>query len=290
MTRRRFPYTTSTPVCFLGGHPRDPRDLFVLCCGYDKCSPEYQVDRRNHRLFVMEYVLRGEGEFAAGGKRWRLHGGMVFYYGPGTPHSYRTDPSNPMEKVWVVYSGSEAEKVTAAISGLPFGAHRLESPAQVFTLMDAICTEIINKSFNSQQICDCLLRALLASIAQLRLQEPSKRTEPLQAYHRCKSHMDTHFSNMRSPFEVCADLHVSPSYLCRLFKRFSTSSPAGYLSGLKLESAAYTLVSSSLSIKEIAASLGFSDQYNFSRAFRRRFGVSPTAYRQPPLIAEASQS
>mgnify|MGYP002604646295 CR=1 FL=1 len=33
------------------------------------------------------------------------------------------------------------------------------------------------------------------------------------------------------------------------------------------------------SVKEIAAALGFSDQYYFSGCFKARTGVSPTAYR-----------
>jgi AraC family transcriptional regulator of arabinose operon len=284
VTRKRFQYTTSTPVCFLGRHPKDTRDLFVMSCGYDHCSPEYRVDRQNHAVFVLEYVLRGEGEFVAAGRKWRLLGGMMFHYGPGVPHSYWTHPVNCLQKAWIVYSGTGALRATVDSLGAPSGAFRLENPEQTFTLVDAMCTEIVNKAFNTQEICDSLLRALLGTVAQTRLQDTAGGADPIQTYHRCKSIIDTDFVAMRSPFEACSKAHVSQSYLCRLFKRFAARSPAAYLNELKLNNAAYTLVSSPLSIKEIAASLGFSDQYNFSRSFRRFFGVSPSTYRQSSLL------
>lgn len=58
---------------------------------------------------------------------------------------------------------------------------------------------------------------------------------------------------------------------------------SGYLRGLRLKTAARHLAEvarSHQSIAEIMQSVGFSDQAQFSRAFRKMFGASPRAYRR----------
>jgi len=87
------------------------------------------------------------------------------------------------------------------------------------------------------------------------------------------------YTAMKTPFSVCCRLSISPSYLCRLFKRFACCSPYHYLARLKMNSAAFSLVSGTQTVRQIGAGLGFDDQYNFSRSFKRQFGVSPGHYR-----------
>jgi AraC-like DNA-binding protein len=288
--RKRFSFRQSSPTLYLGGHPREPRELFVLCCGYDKCRPDYRVTRTNHPVYVAEYVMRGEGEFSAGGKTWRLHGGTVFVYGPGVPHTYRTDSRNTMEKLWIVYTGTQATPFTRKALGVTYGAFTMASPESVYSVFEAIATEIVNKGPHSQAICDGFIRALIPMVAANRTQATGYAAEALQTFQRCKSLIDERYTEMTSPFDICGHVKISPSYLCRLFKRYAGHSPAAYLTRLKLDAAAYMLVSSPMSIKEIAARLAYSDQYNFSRSYKRHFGVSPSHYRRGDTVPQPTAS
>jgi len=65
-----------------------------------------------------------------------------------------------------------------------------------------------------------------------------------------------------------------------LFKNWSGKTPVDYRNELRTTAAASLLVSTSLSIAEIAFKTGFEDQYYFSRVFKKNIGVSPTAYRK----------
>ena len=161
MQRKRLDYSHSSGPVLLRGHPNEPLDLFVICYGIDKCQPDYRYSRTNHPVYVMEYVMRGEGTFQAGGRSWHLHGGMCFFYGPGTPHTYWTDPVNTMVKLWVVYAGRKATSLTREVLGQTYGAFALANPETIHSVMEAIATDILNKSLFSQQICDNFLRALL---------------------------------------------------------------------------------------------------------------------------------
>ena len=47
----------------------------------------------------------------------------------------------------------------------------------------------------------------------------------------------------------------------------------------KMHKAASLLVSTSLSVKEIANNVGYEDQLVFSKAFKKKFGMSPKNYK-----------
>ena len=52
-----------------------------------------------------------------------------------------------------------------------------------------------------------------------------------------------------------------------------------FLIDYKMHKAASLLVSTSLSVKEIANNVGYEDQLVFSKAFKKKFGMSPKNYK-----------
>lgn len=52
-------------------------------------------------------------------------------------------------------------------------------------------------------------------------------------------------------------------------------------SRIRLEAAEELLTETDMSVRAIAQAVGYSDPYNFSRAFNSRFGYRPTAVRKP---------
>ncbi len=68
---------------------------------------------------------------------------------------------------------------------------------------------------------------------------------------------------------------VSEIYLRKLFKYRFCKSPYAFLTSVRMN-AAYLLCLEKRPIKEIAASVGYSDVYSFSRAFKKHFGFPPS--------------
>lgn len=73
--------------------------------------------------------------------------------------------------------------------------------------------------------------------------------------------------------------HLSERMLARRFKKALNLSPGQYLVELKIEHAKQALENSQRSIEAIAEELGYWDQSNFIRAFKRTAGVSPAIFR-----------
>jgi len=80
--------------------------------------------------------------------------------------------------------------------------------------------------------------------------------------------------------EMAAFAGMSQSNFRRRFEDYAGMAPKLYMDKLKMRMAAELLASSSSTLAEIAASLGYVDQFHFSRRFKAVMGASPGAYRK----------
>ena len=74
--------------------------------------------------------------------------------------------------------------------------------------------------------------------------------------------------------------NLSPSHLCRIFKTQTGLSQGEYLRRLRMEKARDLLATTTLSIKEVMAAVGYDSKGHFSAHFRRSFGLAPSEYRK----------
>ncbi len=77
---------------------------------------------------------------------------------------------------------------------------------------------------------------------------------------------------------ISANVNLSSSYLCRVFKSEVGISITNYLNNLRIRKAATLIKEQALSLKEISAMVGIDDQLYFSRLFKKCMGISPSEY------------
>ena len=79
--------------------------------------------------------------------------------------------------------------------------------------------------------------------------------------------------------ELSGLVHMSPYHFARLFKRSTGVSPHRFLVQRRIEQAMALLAAQTLSIAEIARSVGFRTPNHFTTTFRHVTGITPSAYR-----------
>lgn len=80
--------------------------------------------------------------------------------------------------------------------------------------------------------------------------------------------------------DLASSLHMSYGHLSRLYKSRTGITLIERMNQLRLAKAHRLLQEQSLLIKEVAEQAGFRDIYYFSKAFKRKYGISPQAYRK----------
>jgi transcriptional regulator GlxA family with amidase domain len=72
---------------------------------------------------------------------------------------------------------------------------------------------------------------------------------------------------------------LSVSHYCALFKKKTMQSPLNLYTSMKVQRACQMLQDKDQTIKSIAYSLGFFDQYHFSKVFKQIMGASPKYFK-----------
>jgi AraC-like DNA-binding protein len=80
--------------------------------------------------------------------------------------------------------------------------------------------------------------------------------------------------------EAARRCHVSYGHFRRLFRRHTGRPPYDYMLLWRMRRAARALRDLSRPVKAVAREVGYDDPRQFSRMFRKKMGMSPTAYRQ----------
>ena len=90
--------------------------------------------------------------------------------------------------------------------------------------------------------------------------------------------MKSEYMNAITVSDISERLNLDRSYFSALFKKRTGKSPQKYLFDLRMETAAKLMKEQEQSPLSAAASVGYTDIYNFSRMFKKAFGMSPRAY------------
>lgn len=80
--------------------------------------------------------------------------------------------------------------------------------------------------------------------------------------------------------EMARHVGLSASRLRHLFKEQTRTTPTQYLKRLRLTVARRRLETTLFSVKEVMASVGVNDPSNFTRDFKRAYGLTPSEFRR----------
>jgi AraC family transcriptional regulator len=148
-----------------------------------------------------------------------------------------------------------------------------------------LATEASEEGCCGRLYADSLMHALgirFLSIAREQEQQRPRRLPALPRYllQRSVDHMKTELASDLSLSILAAESGYSRAHFVRMFHAATGKTPYQYLLDLRLERASEFIRNGSESLTEVAASCGFASHTSFSKAFRRRFKVTPSLYRR----------
>ncbi len=129
-----------------------------------------------------------------------------------------------------------------------------------------------------------LLAQLLGAYLRWGELNPAPTHAPILAWKNIEDTLAYFQDNLARPAVTLRDVsraaHLSPNYLCRLFRQTTGYSPMEYFTLLRLDKAEELLLHTVHNCTEIAKAVGYDDLHSFSRAYRRSRGISPSEFRR----------
>lgn len=265
---------------FLDLQPQTLLPLTVVCGGEELVRSDYLIQRDRFPYYCIEFVASGHGTAVLNGRTVMLNPGSIFSYGPDLPHVIRTDKKKRMRKYYIDFVGSSAFHALSKAHLKPGSHLTVSSPDEVRTIFELMQQCGIRSSSHSQSLCSQLLGVLLTKITEGAFPPESIDLTAHKTFEAFKAFLCDQRQRLTS-IELAADeFGISPAYLCRLFKRFGEQSPYRYLLRQRMSLAADYLTHECLQVQQTARRLGYTDPYQFSKAFKRVAGISPQHFQK----------
>jgi len=110
--------------------------------------------------------------------------------------------------------------------------------------------------------------------------ETEKQSDYQHRIHRVFRYIEQHLNTDLSLETVSKEAYFSPYHFHRVFKYITGETLNTYINRQRIENSALALIHTNNSITDISLSCGFSSNSSFTRAFKKFYGVSPTAFRK----------
>lgn len=106
--------------------------------------------------------------------------------------------------------------------------------------------------------------------------------EYFKAINRAVDYINEHLNESVSLYDLAGVVNISVFHFHRIFKALLGESPGEYIQRLRLEKTIFKLQTTGLTLAEIAEQTGYQSPHALSKAFKKRFGVSPSVFRAQP--------
>ncbi|MDD5704418.1 MAG: helix-turn-helix transcriptional regulator [Kiritimatiellae bacterium] len=194
----------------------------------------------------------------------------------GQPQYYG-NRERPYNHTWIHAKGSELSRwlrQTRLAVGAPF---TVADPAAMERALLAVYAEMTEEPEPDATIVGNLIENWLRQTARARRQPVKAR--PPRVFLEARRRLETACAEPIRLAELARHAGLSASHFCVRFRQWFGASPIDYLIRHRLHQAAYLLQDRNLSVKEVAARVGYGDLFYFSKLFKKHYGVSPRGYR-----------
>ena len=254
--------------------------LRLIRAGRNIAKPGYEVGPQIRNDYSLHFVLEGEVRFTQGRQQHVVKEGSLFCIHPNvTFHTVNGQPDKRLRMFWIAFSGEQAAALLGSIGIVD----------DHYCLTDRITSgvqkgiERVIAAFSRQDGGHGDLH-LLAKVYEL-FDALTETGEP-DAWHRQEDwlqkgidYLNLHYREMVTVEDVAAYVGVNRSHFTRKFVGKMNMPPNRYILSLKMNEAMRLLSGSVMSVGEIALSLGYSDIYSFTRAFKKMNGIAPSLCR-----------
>ena len=253
--------------------PDRSQPIFVVDIGHHQTPPSHFYGPAVREYYLLHLIESGCGTMERNGKITTLHAGEAFLIQPGETTLYRADHQDPWTYYWIAFHGSFAKTL------LENTTHLLCMPYRESGLI-ALKTAFLQAKNNVNTDMVALLRLLFSVLDSIKTPDATAKKDTVDAVSRAMRYMEENYQKPVDIASLASQLGFSRAYFSTLFQKTTGETPYQYLTKIRLSRAQGYLQSPTLSVEEIAYSVGFSSLQRFSEMFKKQYGLSPLQYKK----------
>ncbi|UJF32559.1 AraC family transcriptional regulator [Paenibacillus hexagrammi] len=269
-------------------------ELSVLFSGEGRPVPLHKMGPAVHDYYLIHTVLSGKGTFTQLDQTYTCTTGDSFIIFPGELFSYEADAHEPWHYVWVALTGRSALPTLSVLGASPanpiISGSNTKKIRHLYRRLFSCFPQTAPPAVEDMESAGWL-RLLLHELANA-----ERNPWPAQSAHESAGHrqvgqairyLELQFTQSVSIEQLARTVGYHRTHFCKMFKQVTGYSPMQYLLKIRMERAEQ-LLATSMTIDQVAASVGYNDALYFSKLFHKWSGSAPTVFRKS--IQQASTS
>jgi len=232
--------------------------------------------------YQLVYITKGSGFFSSQScKMQKVQAGTMILLFPGEWHSYFPDPDTGWDEYWVGFRGVHIDRrVEKRFFSKEEPLFSIGLSATIVGLYNDIMEFASQEKSGYQQMISSIVLHILGSVYYKKRNKSFTNNYVVDKINEARILMRENIEDPQSPEDIASQLGLGYSWFRRMFKEYTSVSPAQYQLQLKLMRAKELLTSTPLNISEIAYRLKFENSGQFSTFFKKKEGVTPSQFRE----------
>ncbi|NQX91372.1 MAG: AraC family transcriptional regulator [Flavobacteriales bacterium] len=257
-------------------------------------SPKFRAE-----YFSFVFIKDGSGKYTIDEQTFAFSSNTVYFTNPGHIKSFEIDECNDVYIITLTEDFLRENVHTDVFGEFPFLLAETVPPKSLDSskyeefelLYQQINKEFQGTSKYKNHILGNLFVVLLLKIKEQfwsdynPIEEGNRNSQIVKSFklaleHRFNDRDDQKNSGILQVQDLANELNLHPNYLNSVIKSKTGRTVNDWISKRMLSQAQSLLLNTSLSAKEIAYQLGFSEPTHFSRFFKKHTNSSPSVYRK----------
>ena len=232
------------------------KDIIPIFSGHEMCEKNHKYGPHIRDYYLLHFCLNGKGVLIDKFGNHTIRQGELFIIRPGETTTYLADGNTPWEYSWVAFGGELADLFNTDRSVYPF-------PIEIGLSL---------REFSIDR--DTNPAIFLSLIYKLIYYLFNEKKENSSIPEKIRQYIDFNYMENISVITISNYFGYERSYLYRIFKNHFGVGIKEYIIKTRMEHA-QMLLKKGYSVGNTSLAVGYNDQTNFSKAYKKHFGVPP---------------
>lgn len=238
---------------------KDVKPLFI---GFQDCKSGHSFGPNIRTCYIVHFIKDGVGVFKKNGKTWQIKKGGYFIIRPNEVIEYVADSENPWSYAWIGFKGDFAS-VLDNVS--PVGEVSANYSTEIRSLLKT------EKEVSSESVISLAFKFFSEIL--------SDKCAYVDYVSAVKNYVENNYMNDVTAESIANAINLDRRYLSRIFKEKTGVGIKQYLIDYRL-SKSIEYMKQGYNVTQSASMCGYFDLFNYSKIFKKNFGVSPKTFYQ----------